>query len=306
MTVSVDAVQKPFTVAVVGGGIGGIALAIGLLHRGIAVQVYEAAPAVAEIGAGIGFGPNSVRSMYLIDPAIKAAFDRLATKNEGKGEEQTWINFRCGTGEPDLIAKVQTTDRDKTGISSVHRAYFLDEMVQLVPPGVTHFGKRLLKLYPGPASTVRLEFEDGTMADADAVVGCDGVRSRVRQILRGHANDVEDLKFSRKFVYRGLVPMDQAKAALGDDLAGNSQMYLGPGGSVLTYPIDHGKIMNVAAFRTKEDGRWEHRKWTLQQTREEMRESYRGWGGPVQSIVEVGDTQASDRERIPTLMVFLT
>ena len=287
MTVSVDAQQKPFTVAVVGGGIGGIALAIGLLHRGIAVQVYESAPAFSEIGAGIGFGPNSVRSMYLIDPAIKAAFDRLVTKNERKDEEQTWINFRRGVGEPDLIAKVQTTGRDQTGISSVHRAHFLDELVKLVPQGVANFGKRLSNLHPGPGSTVRLEFEDGTTAEADAVVGCDGVRSRVRRIIRGQANDVEDLKFSGKFVYRGLIPMDKAKAALGDDLAGNSQMYIGPGGSILTYPIDHGKIMNVAAFRTKEDGRWEHSKWILQQTQEDMKESYRGWGGPAQSITEV-------------------
>lgn len=249
--------------------------------------MYESAPAFSEIGAGIGFGPNSVRSMYLIDPAIKAAFDGLVTKNERKDEEQTWITFRRGVGEPDLVAKVQTTGRDKTGISSVHRAHFLDEMVKLVPQGVANFGKRLINLHPGPGSTVRLEFEDGTMAEADAVVGCDGVRSRVRRILRGQANDVEDLKFSGKFVYRGLIPMDKAKAALGDDLAGNSQMYIGPGGSILTYPIDHGKIMNVAAFRTKEDGRWEHSKWILQQTQEDMKKSYRGWGGPVQSITEV-------------------
>lgn len=287
MTGSVDPIQKPFTVAIVGGGIGGIALAIGLLHRGIAVQVYEAAPAFAEIGAGIGFGPNSVRSMYLISPAIKAAFDGLVTKNEGKDEEETWINFRCGMGEPELIAKVRTTDSDKTGISSVHRAYFLNRLVKFVPEDVANFGKRLLNLHPGPASTVRLEFEDGTMAEADAVVGCDGVRSRVRRILRAQESDVEDMKFSRKVAYRGLIPMDKARAALGDNLAGNAQMYIGPGGSILTYPIDHGKTLNVAAFRTKEDGRWEHSRWMLPKTREDVKESYRGWGVPVQKITEV-------------------
>jgi salicylate hydroxylase len=287
MTVSVDTTSKPFTIAVVGGGIGGIALAIGLLHRGVAVQVYEASPAFAEIGAGIGFGPNSVRSMHLINPAIKAAFDGLVTKNEGENEEETWINFRCGIGEPELIAKVRTTDSNKTGISSVHRAHFLHELVKLVPAGMANFGKRLSNLHPGPRGTVRLEFEDGTMAEAAAVVGCDGVRSRVRRILRSQENDVEDMQFSGKFAYRGLIPMDKAKAALGDDLAGNTQMYLGPGGHILTYPIDHGKILNVAAFRTKEDGKWEHNRWILQKTREDMKESYDGWGEPVQKITEV-------------------
>ena len=300
MVVSTEEMSKPFTIAVVGGGIGGIALALGLLHHGIAVQVYESAPAFGEIGAGIAFGPNSVRSMYLIDPAIKAAFDRLATKNEGEDEQQTWLNFRCGVGEPELIAKVQTTDKDRTGLSSVHRAHFLNEMVKLIPDGVANFGKRLHSLRPGAASRVRLEFEDGTMAEADAVVGCDGVRSRVRSILLGHQKDVEGVTFSGMVAYRNLVPMEQAKAALGDDLAGNSQMYLGPGGSILTYPIDHGEIFNVIAFRTEEDGRWEHPSWILHKTRDDVQESFRGWGGPAQRIIQVsGKLQTNTESRKP-------
>lgn len=279
--------QTHFTVAIVGGGIGGIALAIGLLHRGIAVRVYEAAPAFAELGVGILFGPNSIRCMYLINPAIKAAFDSLVTKNEGENEEEKWFNFRCGMGESKLVAKVQTTDSGKTGLSSVHRARFLKEMIKLVPEDVTRFGKKLLNLRPGPANTVRLKFEDGTMAEADAVVGCDGVRSRVRQILRGQESEVEDMKFTGKVAYRVLIPMDQAKSALGDELAGNSQMYMGPGKSMLTYPIVHGKILNVAALCTKEDGKWENSNWVVPKTQEDLKECYRGWGGPVQKIVEV-------------------
>ena len=289
MTVFVDPMQKPFTVAIIGGGIGGVVLAIGLLHRGIAVQVYEAAPAFAEIGAGISFGPNSVRSMYLINPAIKAAFDRLLTKNEGDNEKETWINYRSGIGEPELVAKVQTTDNNKTGLSSVHRAHFLNEMIKLIPEDVAHFGKRLLNLHPGSENnTVRMEFEDGTMAEADAVVGCDGVRSRIRQILRGPENTVKDMNFTRKVAYRALIPMDKAKPALGDELAGNAQMYMGPGRSILTYPIDHGKILNVAALSTKEDGKWEHSKWVVPKTQEDLKECFRGWGDPVQKITEVG------------------
>lgn len=289
MTVSIEMKQKPFTIAIVGGGIGGLALALGLLHQGIRVQVYEAAAAFAEIGAGIGFGPNSVRSMYLIDPAIKAAFDGLATKNEGENEEETWINFRCGMGEPELIAKVQTRDKDKTGLSSVHRAHFLEELVKLLPDCVACFGKRLLHLHAESADTVRLEFADGTMSQADAVVGCDGVRSRVRCILGGHENDSQGMEFTGKFVYRGLIPMDRAKAAVGHDLSGNAQMYLGPGHALLTYPIDHGKTVNAVVFSTKEDGKWDHAQWVLQKTREDVQDIFRGWGEPVQRLIEVSD-----------------
>ena len=287
MAIPIEHKRKPFTVAIIGGGIGGIALAIGLLHRGIAVQVYEAIQAFGEIGAGVMFGPNSVRSMYLISPAIKAAFDSLVTKNEGENEEATWLNYRCGTGEPKLVAKVQTTDTGKTGLSSVHRAHFLNELVKLIPHDVAHFGKRLVNLYPGPANTVRLEFEDGTTTEADAVVGCDGVRSRVRQILRNQESDVEDMKFTGKVANRALIPMEQARAALGHELAGNAQMYMGSGKCILTYPIDHGKVLNAVAIWTKEDGRWEHSKWVVPGADEDLKKRYCGWGGPVQKIIDV-------------------
>lgn len=279
--------RRPFTVAIVGGGIGGVALAIGLLHRKIAVQIYEAVPAFAEIGAGIVFGPNSIRSMYLIHPAIKTAFDSLVTKNEGESEEATWLNFRCGIGEPKLVSKVQTSDSDKTGLSSVHRAHFLNELVKLIPEDVAHFGKRLVNLRSRPANAVELEFEDGTKAEADAVVGCDGVRSRVRQILRSQESDVEDMSFTRKIAYRALIPMDRATATLGDELARNAQMYMGLGKSVLTYPINRGKVLNVVALLTKEDGRWEHSSWVVPNSHENLKNLYCGWNRPVQEIIDV-------------------
>ena len=276
---------KPFHVAVVGGGIGGLSLTIGLRRQGIPVQVYEAAHAFAEIGAGIAFSPNSIQAMSLIDPAIRACFQRRATKNTFEEDEQTWINFRHGLGDPELIAKVQTTDVDKTGLSSVHRAHFLDDLASLIPTDIVHFGKRLLSLDQQASGKIRLFFEDGTAAEADAVLGCDGIRSRVRQLLLERKGPLDDLTFSGKYAYRGLVPMPQARSALGDYLSGNSQMYLGPGGHILTYPIEHGQMMNVVAFVDKDDD-WEHEQWVLKNKLAEMKQDFRGWGEPVQKILE--------------------
>ncbi|KAH8585960.1 putative salicylate hydroxylase [Bisporella sp. PMI_857] len=281
--------QKPFTIAVVGGGIGGLALAIALRRQNVPVQVYESAPAFAEIGAGIAFGPNAIRSMELIDPAIRTAFTSRATKNGAKEDEETWINFRCGVGEPDLIAKVQTSDEDKTGLSSVHRAHFMDELAALIPKNIGHFGKRLMGLEQLDSGKIQLAFEDGTTAHADAVVGCDGVRSRVRQILLDKKSPLEDLMFSGKYAYRGLIPMGMAKEALGDYLAGNSQMYLGPEGHILTYPIDHGRVMNVIAFKNQYTP-WEHENWVLKGKGDEFKRDFEGWGKPVQSILELVDS----------------
>jgi salicylate hydroxylase len=278
--------NKPFTIAIVGGGIGGLALAIGLQNQGIPVQIYEAAPVFTEIGAGIAFGPNATQSMALIDPAIRAAFACRATKNEAKEEEETWINFRCGVGKPSLIAKVQTKDRDKTGLSSIHRAHFMDELVALIPEGVAHFKKRLLDLNHLNSGKIQLVFEDETTTQADAVVGCDGVRSRVRQILLDKQSPLDDLTFSGKYAYRGVISMSKAKEKLGDYLAGNSQMYLGPEGHILTYPIDHGRSMNVVAFKNQ-DTPWKHEDWVLKNKGAEFKHDFEGWGKPVQSILKV-------------------
>ena len=71
-----------YKVAVIGGGICGLALTIGLLkYEHIDVQIYEAAPSFGEIGAGITVGPNAQRALELIGPEAEAAFAKHKTPN---------------------------------------------------------------------------------------------------------------------------------------------------------------------------------------------------------------------------------
>ncbi|KAL8731223.1 MAG: hypothetical protein Q9181_004382 [Wetmoreana brouardii] len=287
-----ESARKPFTVAIVGGGIGGIALAIGLLHRGIRVHVYEASRAHAEIGAGIAFGPNSVQAIHLIDPALGTVFEQQATKNEAPEEEETWINFRNGFRNHSEIVKIRTTDKRKTGLSSLHRAHFLNAMARLVPPDAVHFAKRLSTITSEPDGALKLLFEDGSTAEADTIIGCDGIHSRVRQLLLGKASPTECCDFSGKYAFRGLIPMVKAKSAIGDKLAGNSNMYLGPDRSVLTYPIDGGEMMNVVAFQTQNNGRWEHSDWVLPNKKDELLAAFADWDPQVQELLQLVESPA--------------
>lgn len=81
-TSKVSPAPTAFSVAIVGGGIGGLVLALGLLkHPHIDVHVYESAPSFGEIGAGVAIGPNAQRALEMISPAAKAAFDKHVTPN---------------------------------------------------------------------------------------------------------------------------------------------------------------------------------------------------------------------------------
>lgn len=74
--------QHPLRVAIIGGGIGGLCVAISLLkHPHIDVQVYEAAASFGEIGAGVMLGPNALHALDLVGPDARAAFEKHATGN---------------------------------------------------------------------------------------------------------------------------------------------------------------------------------------------------------------------------------
>lgn len=312
--------SKPFHIAVVGGGIGGLCTAIGLLHQGISVTVYESAAAFAEIGAGgkstyttqkpsfhvppvhrsqllistVSFGPNSRQAMFLIDPKIQTGYERRATSNGSKASSQTWFDYRLGISGvgfwPDgskgkAGQHIATVQAPNAGQSSVHRAHFLDELVALIPNEYCHFGKRLEKVTQKPDGKVEMEFHDGSTAEADAVISCDGVKSVSRKILLGQDHPELNPTFSGKYAYRGLVPMEKAVAALGDELARNSQMYLGRHGHILTFPIEKGETMNVVAFRDKPDGKWEDERWVLPMKKEDMFRDFEWWGESAMKIL---------------------
>lgn len=284
--------EKPFHVAVCGGGIGGLCLVIGLLRQKVSCKIYEAAPAFAEIGAGVSFGPNAVRAMELIHPLIAKGFENCVTLNGWPEKKETWFDFRIGKSESRDNQEVSTdtyvanVKSEKLGQTSVHRAHYLDELVKLVPDNVARFGKRLKDITENGEKLV-LHFEDGSREEADAVIDCDGIKSRTRHILLGADHPAANAVFSGKYAYRGLIPMDKAVKALGDELARNSQMYMGYHGHVLTFPIDKGKTMNVVAFRTKLDGKWEDPMWVRPSTTKHMFADFIGWGDKVQSILGV-------------------
>ncbi|KAK4693668.1 salicylate hydroxylase, partial [Lecanoromycetidae sp. Uapishka_2] len=283
--------QKPFNIAICGGGIAGLALAIGLLHRNVPFHLYESAHAFAEVGAGVSFGPNSIRAMDLIDPKIRKGYERRATHNASPDKKDIWFDFyagmNCGLGKAgDYICAVRDGQKEHPVQSSIHRAAFLDELVALMPKENVTFGKRVIEVQE-TSHGVRLHFEDGGSAEASAAIGCDGVKSKIRQFVLGDEDPAVHPSFTKKYAYRGLIPMSKAVSLLGDELARNAVMYCGLHGHILTFPIEKGETMNVVAFRTKRDGKWEDERWVLPMDREGMESDYEDWGESVKKILSL-------------------
>lgn len=280
--------SKRFSIAICGGGISGLAFAVGLLRQGVPFHLYEGAQGFAEIGAGVSFGPNSIRAMSLIDPKIKEGYDRRSTGNAWEEKKDCWFDFRYGMDFKNRKAGewFHSVRAPKTGQNSVHRAHFLGELVKLIPEENVSFGKKV-EAIDQMENEIKIIFQDGSSAVASAVVGCDGIKSKVRQLLLGNDDVAAHAVFTGKYAYRGLVSMERAVDLLGDELACNSQMYCGYGGHVLTFPIEKGKTMNVVAFRSKSDGKWEDKQWVLPMKKKDMEADFEHWGDSVRNILSL-------------------
>jgi salicylate hydroxylase len=222
---STSSSSKPNSLAIVGGGIAGLTLAITLLESNIPLTIYEAAPHFGEIGAGVAFGPNAGRAMELMSPKIYDAFMKCKTGNADDSKSDSWFTIRVGDARRE----------NKEG--------FVREGKKV---GDALFDKRLVEMDEAEdgSGDMVLKFADGSTAQHSAVIGCDGIKSLSRKWLLGRDNPASKAVFSGKYAYRGLIPMDQAVELLGKEVAENSQMYLGYHGHLLTFPIEHGKTMN--------------------------------------------------------------
>ncbi|RYP73922.1 hypothetical protein DL771_003364 [Monosporascus sp. 5C6A] len=234
-------------VAVIGGGITGLTLALGLETRGVAYTLYERAASLREIGAGIGLSPNAERALRAVDPRAHAAFKRVAAPN---GED--WFQWADGTTD-ELLYRLWLGGREER-FEGCRRSDLLDELAKLVPKERVRFGKRLDSITEtregeakdgnGPGRLV-LRFWDGTAAEADVVIGCDGIHSRVRQILLGSDNPAAHPSYTGKYCFRTVVPMARVGPALAHR-AHTRFMFNGPGAHAITYPVGaRAEVLNV-------------------------------------------------------------
>src|SRR5262245_29477680 len=169
--------RKPPTAIIVGGGIGGLFAANALIARGVpvsvSVSVYEQAPVLGEIGAGVFLTPNSVRHLERI--GLGAAIEKWGAR-VGTGSRY----FRHD-GTP--IAPVQVTDSSGWNATfGMHRADLVAILADALPAEVIHTGHRCTH-FEQDDSSARVSFANGSTASADIIIAADGIHSELRPFL---------------------------------------------------------------------------------------------------------------------------
>jgi salicylate hydroxylase len=284
-------------IAIVGGGLCGLALAIGLVKHGVAVRIFEAAAAFSEVGAGVAFGINSITALKLIDPRLLEGYKRHATFNADPARDSTFYTMRWGTNQRkedghvagdfawhlDDIWHPERAQEIGVGTRScIHRTRLLEELVALLPAGITMFSKTFESAEELDDGTIKLHFADGTTADVSALLGCDGIKSRVRSLV---CPPSVRPTYARECAYRAVVPKVDAIKALGADLVLNGHIYCGYGGYIITYPIEHGELINMVAIPYDKNETWDQDDWTVPTTRREIEDRFEGWYPPLIGLI---------------------
>jgi salicylate hydroxylase len=259
-------------VAVVGGGIGGLTAALALLRQGIDVNVYEQAPELKEVGAGVQISSNGTRVLYAL--GLQEAVERVSSIPTAKeirlwNTGQTWKLFDLGAVSIELYGfpYVLMHRRDLHGI--------LAEAIARLKPDALHLGMRCTDVVQSDRS-VTLRFATGESAEAPLAIGADGVHSHIRASLFGPSSP----QFTGCIAWRGIVPVERLPPQVSRTCGTN---WVGAGGHVVHYPLRRGELMNFVGILERTD--WQVESWTIRGTTEELANDFRGWHADVHAII---------------------
>lgn len=280
--------QERPKIVIVGGGIGGLFVANALVNHGLAVTLYEQAPALGEVGAGVYITPNSVRHLQRVGlgPAVEVWGAKV-------GKNSRYYHY-----DGSLIAPVQVTDSSGWNATyGIHRADLVEMMAKALPAGVVHTGHRCSG-FERAGETARVTFDNGTVAEGDIVIGADGIHS----VLRPHVFPPARPVFSGTVAYRGVV-----RAELVPDWPPACwEMWLGKGKHFLTYPLRAGSLINFVGFVPADARMKEAMKesWSAAGDPEALRREFAGWDPRIEALLRQVETTfrsaLHDRDPSPT------
>lgn len=254
-------------IAIVGGGIGGAALAVSLRQRGFNPHIFERAPGFGEIGAGVQMTPNAVkiiRALGLYDRMREVSFAPKGSRGRHwkSGRENFLISFDDAFldlyGAPYL---------------QIHRADLLDLFVRELPATSVTFGKEVVDCTEEKDGAL-LRFADGGTHRADLVIGADGVRSTVCEKVFGARTP----RWTGHMCYRALVPV----AGPVPHVEPYNSLWMGPKGHVVTYYVRSGRMVNIVAVLDAPE--WVEEGWNVKASTSELLSAFDNWHADLRML----------------------
>ncbi|MCK7627818.1 FAD-dependent monooxygenase [Streptomyces sp. RS10V-4] len=275
--------SQSYEVTIVGGGLGGLTAALALRHRGLRVTVLEQAPRLGEVGAGIQTAPNASR--ILLGLGLRGQLEAIRT------EPLDQVRRRWQDGSVVALTPLGQFCKDRFNApywhyhrADLHRV-IMDACLDPAGPGpvvAVHTASRVAGLDRTRPERPVAVTDDGRRFAGDVLIGADGVRSRVRELMGAP----DTLLFSGEMAYRALIPgeliaADPATRWLVDRF--QSTIWYGPGRHLVHYMIRGGEFLNVVACVpcTEEVAR----KWTVPATAQDLVDAFPGWDDRVPAML---------------------
>lgn len=277
------------SIAILGGGIGGLAAALALHQAGCRVTVFEQASRYARVGADINLTPNAVRALDGL--GIGKALRRTAARPRFR------ISRMWDTGEETSRLPMAKEAERQYGAPqlTMHRADLLAALEGALPPDCLQLGRRAVSVAQDGVGA-SIAFADGREERVDALVGADGIHSVVRTALHG----VEHPRFTGVVAFRAVVPKARLK---GLPNLGSFTKWWGPNpqSQVVTFPLNRGR--DIFVFATIAQESWRHESWTQPGTVDELRDLYADFHPEARRLLEACDmvlkTALWERDPLP-------
>ena len=260
--------RKP-RVLIIGGGIGGLTAAHALRQRGIEVLVHEQAAALDDIGAGIQLSPNAIKTYRAL--GLEAEIDAIGFESEYQ-TIRSWRSGRIISRQP---RKGLMRARFGAPYYTLHRADLLEVLSRAVPGSALHLGVRCVGVETHDHAAVA-RFANGEAAEADIIVGADGIHSVTRSSIFGDARP----RFTGCLCWRGLVPVAAVPKGISTT---DGTAWWGPHGHIVHYAVRGGELLNFVAHYDSEA--WTEESWTRECDRSELLETYAGWNEALLQLI---------------------
>ena len=263
-------------IAIVGGGVGGLAAGIALRKSGHEVTIFEQAAGFSKVGADINLTPNVVRAID--DLGAGDAIRRL-------GAMPTYrISRDWKTGDETSRLGMSKAAEERYGAPQVtiHRSDIIDALSQLFPKEQIQFAKKL-KTLKQDSQGVELVFEDGSAVHYDVVIGADGIHSRVRTALFGE----ESPRFTGIVTFRSVVPTERVRHV--PEIEAFTKWWGPvPQMQIVTFPLNQGK--DTFVFATVGQDSWAEESWTSEGDVHELQSLYSDFHPHARALLDACDT----------------